>query len=291
MKIKRSKSAAEENLIGLLSEGYELRRTLWEDYSLRTSEGTWRDPEHYKPYVELVNKWADKVVQELGAIFPTNLEANYFLDKRSHLAMDYAGLNQKFGHLYQATFPTLIDKLEQILNVSLKRYSDLPAKMVLYVEDIDSFHYVRDMNAKNINHLLKNGYLDISEDAVQIGIEQILDVSFHKKDWGGERNDLYSANVVLNGARVSTAFLLKGNGCKATEMTIADCGKNGDQILRLFESPAKLFVIQYVGNISENVITDATQKMKALNLSGHECRLLIIDGQDTARLLHAYGKI
>lgn len=49
-------------------------------------------------------------------------------------------------------------------------------------------------------------------------------------------NDLYTANVVLNGVRRPTAFLLKGNGLKKREMNIGDCGKNGDQIVRLFES-------------------------------------------------------
>ena len=39
-------------------------------------------------------------------------------------------------------------------------------------------------------------------------------------------------------------------------MRIADCGHNGDQLVRLFESPAKLFVVQFVGVVSEMVIKD-----------------------------------
>jgi hypothetical protein len=61
-----------------------------------------------------------------------------------------------------------------------------------------------------------------------MALEQILNVSFHKKDWSGEGNDLYTANIVLNGERVETAFLLKGNELRRREMWVADCGKNGD---------------------------------------------------------------
>jgi hypothetical protein len=118
-----------------------------------------------------------------------------------------------------------------------------------------------------------------------------LDIPFHKKDWGGEVNDLYTANVVLNGVRRSTAFLLKGNGLKKAEMSIGDCGKNGDQIVRLFQSCAELFVVQYVGPIAESVITDVHGKTLARRTQGANANYLIIDGQDTARLLFAYNKL
>jgi hypothetical protein len=126
---------------------------------------------------------------------------------------------------------------------------------------------------------------------VQMALEAILDVSFHKKDWGGEVNDFYTANLVLNGARRSTAFLLKGNGLKRAEMTIRDCGKNGDQIVRLFQSPAEIFVIQYVGPIAEAVVHDVHSKTVARRSEGANANYLVIDGQDTARLLYAYNKL
>jgi hypothetical protein len=116
---------------------------------------------------------------------------------------------------------------------------------------------------------------------------RLLLVSF---EWGGEINDLYTANVVGNNVRRATGFLLKGPGIGKKEMVISDCGKNGDQLVRLFSTPADLFVIQYVGPISEMVITDVQSKVAALKSKGKTAHYLIIDGQDTARLLHAYGK-
>jgi hypothetical protein len=124
-----------------------------------------------------------------------------------------------------------------------------------------------------------------------MALEQILDVPMHKKDWGGEINDLYTANVIVNGRRTETAFLLKGNGLKRRVMEISDCGKNGDQLLRLIESPARLFVVQFVGNISESVIRDIDGKVRGARAHGKDAWYSIVDGQDTARLLRAHGKL
>jgi len=161
----------------------------------------------------------------------------------------------------------------------------------LFVEDIDEFSKVKEILAADVSsHLNECGFLDISEDRVQEAIEEILSVPYHKKDWGGEINDLYSANVHVAGHRTTAAFLLKGNGLRKTQLQIKDCGKNGDQIVRLFDSPADLFVVQFVGNIAENVIRDVESKTELRNREGKTARYVIIDGQDTARLLAAYGK-
>ena len=101
---------------------------------------------------------------------------------------------------------------------------------------------MQDVSSAAVSHLLTaGGYLDLDEDTIQTALEEILDEPFHKKDWGGEYNDLYSANVVINGQRISSAFLLKGKGLRKSVMEIKDCGANGDQLVRLVESPAQLF--------------------------------------------------
>jgi hypothetical protein len=74
-------------------------------------------------------------------------------------------------------------------------------------------------------------------------------------------------------------------------MTIADCGKNGDQIVRLFTTPAVLFVVQYVGPIADMLVKDVEGKTANLRAAGKEAHYLIMDGQDTARVMHAYGKL
>ncbi len=147
------------------------------------------------------------------------------------------------------------------------------------------------MNPGAVTGFLKEGYLDWAEDKVQLALEAILNVPFHHKDWGGEGNDLYTSNVIVNGCPTPTAFLLKGNGLKSKVMEIKHCGKNADQVIRLFQSPADLFVIQFVGNIAEAVIHQAHAEIARLKTHGKEAQFLIMDGQTTARVLHAYGKI
>ena len=181
--------------------------------------------------------------------------------------------------------------MRRILEADLPRYTDLPVQDRLFVEDIDSFQKVRDVNPAMVAGFLRNGLLDRTEDQVQLALEQILAVTFHRKDWGGETNDLYTANVMINGTRRATAFLLKGPGIRKKEMTIAKCGKNGDQIVRLFTAPADLFVVQYVGPIADMVVRDTQGKVSELRSKGREVHFLIMDGQDTARLLYAYGKL
>lgn len=161
----------------------------------------------------------------------------------------------------------------------------------LHVEDIDNFVKVRNVQRDTVAEFLQNGYLDQSEDAIQLALESILGVAFHKKDWGGESNDLYTDNVIVNGLRTPTAFMLKGNGLKVRTMEVKHCGKNGDQIMRLFQGPAVLFVIQFVGNVSEAVIHHVEGEVARLKLAGREAYFVIMNGQDTARLMHAYGKL
>jgi hypothetical protein len=168
---------------------------------------------------------------------------------------------------------------------------DLPVMDRLFVEDIDSFSRVRDINPAMVTSFIPGGFLSLSEDSVQHALEQILNLEFHQKDWGGEFCDTYTANVIVNGTRRDTAILLKGPGIGKKQMTIADCGKNGDQLVRLFMVPADLFIVQYVGPVAELLIADVRGKTNELRSQGKDAHYLIVHGQDTARLLHAYGKL
>lgn len=292
MRLKISRNAAEERLRVCLNEGYELRRFIAQDYKqLHESESFDKDADN-KRYAALYAGWGNRVVGELEAIFPTPLERNYFCDRPVWQMACYPGIDQDFGRLYYDTFPDLIERLKKVLDSELARYTDLPIQDRLYIGEIDSFRNVRDVDRAMVAHALKNGYyLDRYEDQIQLALEQILDGPFHKKDCGGEYNDLYTANVVVNGSPTATAFMLKGKGTRRHEMRIKDCGDNGDQLVRLFQSPAQLFVVQFVGRISEMVITDVADKAKARRAGGNDAHFLIMDGQDTARLLYAYNKL
>ncbi len=74
-------------------------------------------------------------------------------------------------------------------------------------------------------------------------------------------------------------------------MEIRHCGANGDQLLRLCASPAELFVVQFVGTISEAVIADLDGKIWQARSQGKEAWYCIMDGQNTARVLRAYGEL
>jgi hypothetical protein len=165
-------------------------------------------------------------------------------------------------------------------------------KLRLHIDDIDSFRKARTVTPTMVRHLLTtSGYLDVPEETIQIALEEILSETLHKRDWGGEGNDLYTANVRFNGTRIATAFLLKGNGLRKDVLRNRDCGHNGDQLVRLVESPANLFVVQFVGNIDENVIKDIEGKVNERRLQGKLASYCVLNGQDTARLLVAYGKL
>ena len=282
MRLKKSRASSEEEIVAVLNDGYHLLSEMDEEFSAKKKIDR-------ATFTKKLNDWGDKVISSLESIFPTELEARQFVYPEDTFRMIETTIDEAYQEL-RYRIVDLLRGLDIIRVNSIPLYTGLPAGLRLYVEDIDSFRYVRDVNPQAVKNLLVEGYWDVPEDYVQLLIEQILDVPFHKKDWGGEYNDLYTANVTVNGRRVSTAFLLKGNGLKKNTMEIRDCGKNGDQLVRLFESPAQLYVVQFVGNISEAVIKDVEGKINAQRAQGKDVRYCIVTGQDTARLARAYGR-
>jgi hypothetical protein len=288
MRLRTHVATANEELVELLNEGYEVLSAVEADYQRRKEQHTYDDNKDVGELVAPVITWANKVVEALGRIFPTQLETHLFMDPEipfGAVSGDYNYLSTLKKCRY------FVRGLNKIRLQSLPEYTDLPLDARLYVEDIDSFRKVRDVNPATVMDVLDNGYLDLSEDSVQTALERILSVPFHKKDWAGELNDLYTANLLINGERHETAFLLKGNGLRSQTMEIKHCGANGDQILRLCNSPAKVFVIQFVGRISEAIVSDIGGKVRDARAQGRGTWYCIMDGQDTARVLRAYGEL
>lgn len=128
---------------------------------------------------------------------------------------------------------------------------------------------------------------DIPEHKVKELICRLLDEHDIPKDWGGEESDLFSGRLLIGGERKTSAFLLKGPA-KFHPMTPRDLGKNGDQIYRLFNIPAQVYVIQHCHNIGAAV--RKTVEAYALHRSfTAPCRYVIMDGLSTAQLLRAHG--
>jgi hypothetical protein len=286
LRLKISANAANEQLIAIINSGYDVLRTLRADYHEKRSAGTYSPDQDNAVYRTAIAAWVHPTIAALNSIFPTQLEANQLSNPRvEHTA--FHGMNADFNGLINR-LSGQIQALEGIQRESVPHYTDLPIKTRLYVEDIESFGKVRDINPAAVKHMLQDGFFNQTEDDVQRKLERILHVPLHKTDWPGEVNDLYTANIVVNGARVAAAFMLKGNGLRVREMQIGHCGKNGDQLVRLLRSPAQLFVVQYVGNIAEAVIEDMEAQIQAKRAAGTPAHYCIIDGQDIARLFLAY---
>ncbi|MBD3309535.1 hypothetical protein GF348_24360 [candidate division KSB3 bacterium] len=174
-----------------------------------------------------------------------------------------------------------------IVNLESQNSPKQVQEIELFVEDIDSFCEARDVQPHEVQDLLP---LSLSEDEIQVFFEEIIGENFHQEDWGGEMNDLVSSQVRIGGKRVRAAFLLKGSGTRG-KLTIAKCGKNGDQIVRLVEAPVDLYVIQHIGEIDQRVIYDLKSKVRLKTSEGQECQMCVLDGTETARILRAYEKI
>jgi hypothetical protein len=288
MWLQTSKAEADEVLLWLVNEGYALLHELETEY--RSMPGS---PVEIDERAEAararraISGWSQQVLVAVARVFPTPREAHLF--RRTDGYDDDDG--STVFHIFYAEvvrLERLVQGLDEIRLKETSRYNDLAPVDRLYIEDIDSFQRVRSTNPGMVRSALTDGRVELKEEQVQAALEDILGISFHRIDWGGEINDL-RGTVMINGARRSAAFLLKGNGCKARELTIAKCGKNGDQIVRLFNSPAELFVVQYVGFISDAVVSDISTKVAAKRAEGRSAWFCVIDGDDTARLLKAYG--
>lgn len=160
-------------------------------------------------------------------------------------------------------------------------------RLEIYVDDIDSFEDVKSVTSKDVRDLVP---LELLEDEIKAHLEEIIGEKFTRPHWPGETSDLFTSHIRVGGDRLRAAFILKGRGTKR-RLRIKDCGANGDQILRLSRAPAQLLAIQHVGEISEEVIADLSDKVRLRIAEGAMCQMCIIDGVDTARILRAYARI
>jgi len=156
----------------------------------------------------------------------------------------------------------------------------------VHVTEIDQFKAIRDVYESEKQPPALDALKAIPEIEVKKAIAEIINEDAVPVDWGGEKSDLFSCNLSMNGRYMPSAFLLKGPA-KFSEMKMTHLGKNGDQIDRLFSEPADLLVLQHCHKIS----TAVRSTMRAFASRVHDLRYFsIIDGYDTLRLLKAYGK-
>jgi hypothetical protein len=159
-----------------------------------------------------------------------------------------------------------------------------PKVKTVYVDDIKEFQKVK--SVKNVPETMTPPRLP--EAVVKRGIIKLLGEKLDPKDWGGEPNDIFTT-LTLNGKRKRAAFALKGPAKKGP-LVPGKMGKNGDQIQRLFASPAQVFFVQYEEEIKESVVDLMAQLAMAKALVEREVYYGVINMTDTYRLRLAYPK-
>ena len=187
----------------------------------------------------------------------------------------------------RAKFPT---KYNRPTGASSTVVFRLPKRFVdtrfVTVDELDSFKRVRRIRKQQQR-------LALAERRFKRGLQGVLGDYGVFTDWGGEQNDLLSTGlrVKLGGRRLRVAFGLKGPGMTG-KLTPKKMGKNGDQIPRLFKSPADVFFVQYWDQIDESVLGLMADLAKARSVSEGGTRVWwgIIDGWDSDRLARAYPK-
>lgn len=154
----------------------------------------------------------------------------------------------------------------------------------LVIDVFDSFERVRNERDPSTRELeILRG---IPENDVKHAFARIIGEPDVPKDWGGERSDLFTSYLRLEERRTTAAFLFKGPA-RFHPMTLADLGKNGDQIDRLYTEPADVIFVQHCHRITPPVRT----LLRAMcNQVGSSKRFCLVTGYDTLRVLRAYGE-
>ncbi len=155
--------------------------------------------------------------------------------------------------------------------------------------EIDSFSLASTVDAGRVREISRP--LPLREAVVKRIIARIIGEPFVGKDWGGERDDLFTTRVVLSGRSTPTSLILKGPGHKGP-LTLAALGKAGDQLERMTHQPADLFVIQHCDEVKPAVRMHLTHFIRSLRSSSNPRAIgSIWDGSDCARLFLAHGFI
>jgi len=219
-----------------------------------------------------------------GIVHPTKVDGETVYGKDTFYKTNRAKILQLVGNPKKlAKLPTKTQPFVNGIKTVIKVLGREPKIKEIFIDGIDSFKAVKKIKSAS-------AYIPIKEKEFKQGIQKILGQPGKFQDWGGEKNDLMSTRLYLGGKRIPVAFAFKGIGMTG-ELTPAKMGKNGDQIQRLFESDAEVFILQYWAAINERVREQMRAFATLTSLQrGERVYYCIIDGEDTARLIQAYPK-
>lgn len=185
---------------------------------------------------------------------------------------------QKLRDLPTKTRPQVI--IKGSMEISIPRA--LVRAQQITIDEIDSFRKVK---GKRVKHYSPR---PLDESKVKKGMQSLVGEEGSFKDWGGEKNDLWTTRLTYQGKRHSAAFAFKGKGTTG-KLTPRKMGKNGDQLQRLLQAPADVFLVQYWREIDQSVL----ELLRALAVAKsvterRQIHFCVIDGQDSQRLIQSY---
>jgi len=281
MKLKTSHNAARERINDMIVSGNTLLDKVTGEYCAAKTAGAFSEDQHIPQWKEQYVDWLHKCLGSLQDIFPTPQEAITLKNAQGSGSLK---MNVKWASL-TADIKAKLSTLEGIIT-SVDSYS-IEMTDELFIEDIDSFAKARDINPRQVKRLLP---LNLSVDQVRTFLGEILGEPLRRPDEGDAATDIFASTVTTGGDRARTALLLKG-ATTTGKLTLKKCGKHGEQIARLVAVPAELYMLQHLDQIESGVIRELKTKIQSLNGEGKQCRICLVDGMDTARILVAYGKI
>jgi len=163
--------------------------------------------------------------------------------------------------------------------VSVPRSSPQPQEIT--IDEIEAFAAVKGAAVATVD--LKT----VREEEIKRFLHLIIGEMNESKDWGGEKNDIYTSRLQFRGSRRTAAFALKGRATQGP-LTPAKMGRNGDQVGRLMNSEASVFFVVYHGKVHEAIHEQMRAHGLGRALAGNRVYYCVIDGQDVARLVGAY---
>jgi hypothetical protein len=166
--------------------------------------------------------------------------------------------------------------------VSVSRSNPQPQEIT--IDEIEAFAAVKGAAAAATDTAdLKT----LREDEIKRFLHLIIGEMNESKDWGGEKNDIYTSRLQFRGARRTAAFALKGRATQGP-LTPKKMGKNGDQVGRLMNSEASVFFVVYHGEVREAIHEQMRAHGLGRAVAGNRVYYCVADGQDLARLARSY---
>lgn len=185
----------------------------------------------------------------------------------------------------KAKYPTKQEpRVAEATSIRISIGKSQPRPQEVTIDDIEAFAKVKAIPRPSASVRLSA----VPENRVKQFLKRIVGEGYDFKDWGGEKNDLYTNKLRFRGMRRTAAFALKGRATQGP-LTPKKMGKNGDQIGRLLMSEAELFFVVYHSKVDQAIYEQLRAYAVARALSGCRVYYCVIDGDDLNRLVQSYA--